>query len=375
MNAPSLGISGDRLRPLDGLRGIAALSVFIGHATAIRQLADVSPLFARLARTPLHFFWAENAAVILFFVLSGFVLSLPYVGQSARSLGFTEYFRFCVKRIFRIYPAYWFALILALGLKAFVFEPGYFGLLSPDAAHLWSGTGSSGTSRTEVLSHLVMILPGLETSSINGVFWTIFVEMKASLLIPFLIVLFLKPALPLTFLLLVGASLFFESALVRMLPAFALGILLCLAYRRLQRINRRPTERMCWVFAGVGLILYTWQWSVLRWPLSQWPREALVMIGSCFIIFSVLYSRIAGVILSSGVFKLLGDLSYSLYLVHLPILLTALSLAFKYYPHKGVDWCWGGASGVALVLSLFLSALIFRGIEQPAQRLGRRVLS
>jgi peptidoglycan/LPS O-acetylase OafA/YrhL len=75
-----------RFGELDSLRGLAALSVLIGHCLVVfPHLSGSYPgqgweLWAwnTLRSTPLSVVWAGNEAVILFFILSGFVLSLPF---------------------------------------------------------------------------------------------------------------------------------------------------------------------------------------------------------------------------------------------------------------------------------------------------------
>ena len=96
-----------RLEELDSLRGLAALTVVISHHLI------VLPVFFNptnwhghipvniLKYTPLHLLFAGHEAVILFFVLSGFVLSLPF---HANKQG--PYASFVIRRICRIYLPY-----------------------------------------------------------------------------------------------------------------------------------------------------------------------------------------------------------------------------------------------------------------------------
>jgi peptidoglycan/LPS O-acetylase OafA/YrhL len=104
-----------RYRQLDSLRGLGALSVFFAHFISLKM---AWPLLNTLHQTPLGILCNGTAALMLFFVLSGFVLSLPFVGHD-RPLKLGEFY---IKRIFRIYPAYIFAIILAVLLKEFVFD-------------------------------------------------------------------------------------------------------------------------------------------------------------------------------------------------------------------------------------------------------------
>jgi peptidoglycan/LPS O-acetylase OafA/YrhL len=83
------------IRPLTGIRGVAALSVALVHLH-----------FDRF--TLIRFFEFHDQAVDLFFCLSGFTLALVYQVGDAKTLGFRRY---AVARIARIYPLYAAVLI------------------------------------------------------------------------------------------------------------------------------------------------------------------------------------------------------------------------------------------------------------------------
>jgi len=112
-----------RLSSLDGLRGVAAMSVVGEHCFLIFPIMWAAfgaapaghagfPLWVRaLTYSPLKLFWAGGPAVVIFFVLSGLVLSLPF--WSGRPQTFRVYL---VRRIFRLVPVYLLALGLSLGL-------------------------------------------------------------------------------------------------------------------------------------------------------------------------------------------------------------------------------------------------------------------
>jgi peptidoglycan/LPS O-acetylase OafA/YrhL len=108
-------MSQHRYKQLDSLRGLAALTVFLGHFWGAKINM---PFFVALSKTPLSILLNGNAAVIFFFLLSGFVLSLPFVGGE-KPLTLTAFY---TKRIFRIYPAFIFAILFSLALKEFVFD-------------------------------------------------------------------------------------------------------------------------------------------------------------------------------------------------------------------------------------------------------------
>src|ERR1700704_3301212 len=94
-----------RFYELDSLRGVAALTVVFHHFSRI-----CSPrVIYFLDRTPFRLLVAGHQAVILFFLLSGFVLTLPYKKNDRLNYG-----PFLVKRVCRIYLPYLGALALAI---------------------------------------------------------------------------------------------------------------------------------------------------------------------------------------------------------------------------------------------------------------------
>src|SRR4051812_23982010 len=90
-----------RIAELDSVRGIAACVVLASHLAGV-PLYDYGAMYDRGVSN------AAYAAVITFFVLSGFVLAQPFLAGSV------SYGRFVVRRFFRIYPPYIAAVAVAL---------------------------------------------------------------------------------------------------------------------------------------------------------------------------------------------------------------------------------------------------------------------
>ncbi len=85
---------GDSLYTLDGLRGIAVIIVLMSHTAAFGMYAQGS------------------LGVLLFFFLSGFVLTLPYTKNPKTLLNKKELFRYATNRILRIVPVYILAILI-----------------------------------------------------------------------------------------------------------------------------------------------------------------------------------------------------------------------------------------------------------------------
>lgn len=111
----------DRYRLLDAWRGVACLMVVLHHAgfaVMFDAPAGDGPA-ARLGRGLVGFLWRMNLGVPLFFVISGYCIaaSVESVRRHGAGAG-----RFLARRIWRIYPPYWAALLgfvaVAAGLDA-----------------------------------------------------------------------------------------------------------------------------------------------------------------------------------------------------------------------------------------------------------------
>lgn len=144
-----------RLALLDGLRLLAALAVVLFHWTAWHHghwgphgepAAEAWPWLSQFSSV-------GALGVQLFFIISGFVILLSSFGKSPA--------RFIGSRVGRLYPAYWVA-VLATSALTFLIWP------------------EMGTERTpaDVPANLTMFQGGMGVGHIDGVYWTLWVEMK-----------------------------------------------------------------------------------------------------------------------------------------------------------------------------------------------------
>jgi len=99
---------------IQALRGIAVLGVVAFHSLSVEK-----KYFGENLLLP-HFFTFGQSGVDLFFVISGFIM----VTVTAGRFGFTrEVKKFAWSRLARIYPTYWFYLLLSIGI--FLAEPSW----------------------------------------------------------------------------------------------------------------------------------------------------------------------------------------------------------------------------------------------------------
>lgn len=133
---PTAAPAGDsRLRILDALRGMAALYVAVGHAryllheglTGFREHPEAYSLLQNAAVHALGCFGWGHEAVILFFVLSGFAIHLRHAREQAE-LGIHAQFRpgsYLWRRTKRLYPPLLLALALTFALDRLGMHAGW----------------------------------------------------------------------------------------------------------------------------------------------------------------------------------------------------------------------------------------------------------
>lgn len=326
-----------------------------------------------LLLSPLRVLINGEAAVITFFVLSGFVLALPYFGATPPNYG-----GFVVKRICRICIPYYVALILAV--IVYLAQ----GVTSMSDPGIWEPTiwdPDPSLTVTLFVRHLFCFVLGVYTDTgLDAPAWSLIPEMRVSIIFPLLVMLVRRPKLgvPIT-IGLYGAGLWLSKAYgqffifpfapnnilssyfmtVYFLPCFIVGIMLA-AHRDaiLTRMVNLPDIIILLLWLVVfGSFCYVGPYEIMQ-PMAIGASALLVVL--------VQTTGIAVRILQTGVFQWLGRISYSLFLVHVPLIYLVA--------HQ-----WGGniSPYVAVVgiitLSLFVATIMERYVEVPAISLGRRL--
>lgn len=361
-----------RFHELDSLRGLAALTVVFYHFTLICSPA-VRHLFLH---SFLRILVAGHQAVILFFLLSGFVLTLPYTKSSNPSYG-----PFVIKRFCRIYLPYLGALILAVICDHF-FRGNVIN-------NYWTSQTWSEPITAKLVGQHILFLGNYDWSQFNTAFWSLVYEMRISLFFPLiaLVVLrfnaarsiFLAVILSVTFALLAGLlsslhlgskdAAFASTITLHYAAFFILGSLLA---RNLDRVNGwyQRLHLVTAVFlAFAAFLLYCWgNASTLsqRLPFPPYLYDWFVAAGAVMIMILAMNAHPFHAFLNSRLIHHLGKVSYSLYLVHGTVLFTLISTRVGHMP-----------IGIMLVLylaiTLVITEIFYVLIEHPTMLLGRRI--
>lgn len=387
-----------RIGSLDSIRGLASLTVVIHHTLLVLPLfllannhEKVESLTVNiLSYTPLHMIWGGYEAVMLFFILSGFVLSLPFLNNRN-----TSYSKYIIKRFCRIYIPY----IISMGISIILFaliDPSNKANLSEFVYYQWHHP----VSVISIISYLFML--DYDSFNINGATWSLVHEMRISLVFPFLMIFIMKfnwkksLSIGISLCLLLWCLLFVCSNFVHIdtisfllksfgetfyyTTLFIIGATLA-KYREtlVNKIKKISLGLKTLAFTFI-ILLYSFEWVSFGFGDLKFNENAVIasitqltidfaIAASVILLFIlVLSSNRIQSMLNKKSLTFLGKISYSLYLIHSLVLLTMIHLLSPHLPLV-----------LILILIPLVSLLIaipyHYVIEKPSIKLGKHLTS
>jgi len=357
------------------IRLLLAVSVVIWHS---------SPLFG------LTMIGGPNA-VELFFVISGFFMALILEGKYQKT---NDPFRnFITNRLLKIFPVYWICLIASivvgiLGIMLFknplMFKPyiDYAGKMN------FFSLFYLGFSNVFIIGQDIMLYLGLNTASNHlffirsytlstpqvtnffpvGQAWSISMELVFYLFAPFLTKLKTKTILLMVILSIAARVLFIYQGFnydpwnYRFLPLeisfFLIGILSYRVYKRARTISHIKLLGIGALFTAIiSLFVFQFAFPGMNLDIKRWILDA-VSIPTLPFVFSLLKE--------SKIDRILGDLSYPIYLSH-NIFIYLISTLFGY---RG-----GYLSVLVIIFSVLFSLLLIKKIINPIDKIRQARLS
>ena len=297
---------------LDGIRAAAAMFVVLHH-----MWLAVWPQFPR-NMGPWWVGWLlyGHLAVAAFIVVSGFSLALAPMRNGASLSGGTK--RFVSRRAWRIVPPYWAALIMSTIITAMILQPSV----------------GAGVMAKGFVVHGLLLQDVVGSFTPNGAFWSIAVEWQIYFVFPLILLLGRKTSL--------GKAVLFTVALVivaqeiagtgsplnkihhlspQFLALFALGMLaVSLGQGDRGASLRRPLTAAGLLALGAFVVLAVLEGSV--WVVSQFFWIDILFGAGLACLLAVMFAdglpRMRAVF-ASRVAVAVGLFSYSIYLVHGPV--------------------------------------------------------
>lgn len=327
-------LNASRLPGLDGLRGVAVLSVALFHYTALYPSGHTGALIATL---PFGFLGVD-----LFFILSGFVILMT----TERSAGLMAFAR---ARTLRLWPVF---------IACCLFTGGV----------IWLADGH-GPNLTRLLGNLTMMPLLFQQEPIDGSYWSLGCEVVFYGLIALAL---LKAGLKaerfcLIWLAVSAVCLAFENRIPgkvlfltepHFAPLFALGMMTNRWYER-----RAGLESACVAaLALLSMAIPAPHWGAML-PISG---AAYALIAAALAVLVGSAARMPGGPWSWPLLRWCGRISYPLYLLHQMAGYRLIGLL----EHAGVNA--NVAVATTLAAGMAVSELMVRLVETPARQQGQR---
>lgn len=366
--ASSTPAAPSRLHALDGLRAVAALSVVAYHA----WLYSKPTVSSGVKNATTDYWWHElRLGLVLFFVLSGFLLFGPWVRAAIDKRPAPSVRGYALRRAGRILPAYWVAMAGAvLLLWSFDSTPG---VRLPDVSNLWL-FGVFGQNFRE--DSLLTLNPPSWTLAVEATFYVVLPLLAALAVKGRRAGLFIAPMVLLVVGVAYNYSLSDETGLSpiasKILPAygpyFAVGMLAAIA-----AYGRTSRRWVLWGLLAVGaaLVIGNAWWAADAATRGSHDRSLRIWrdlpaaSGFALILLAVATAAKPPRPLTTRAATWTGELSYGIYLWHVPLLLFLRA-------NDLLPLSTSGALVVVLPLTLLVAAASWRWIEKPAQEWSRR---
>lgn len=336
---------------LQALRGVACLAVVLYHLGQWESGYGLKhPLFG-------VFRWFGYAGVDLFFVISGFIIAHSNKNRLGQSRALPTYL---FRRFWRLYPLYWIAFALGTALMAYPCGMDVRALEWRGNAITWFG-----------------LWPGVHTIMPHA--WTLAFELLFYLAFAALFLLPIRAGVGL--LALWGVAVlavsisgyqspnrFVHTATLPYVLEFLAGAALAWAYHWNRTDHYRPALALAFVWAVVAGLLVNKadsHWLVI----TPGPRILVFGLPAVLVVYALVAAEAHGRWRMPGWTKALGNASYSIYLMHMPVGAAMLTLTGGWSHRK---WNHVGWSGLMLFACVGSGLLLYRLAEKPLMDLVKQ---
>ncbi|MGC8491049.1 MAG: acyltransferase family protein [Syntrophobacteraceae bacterium] len=352
---------------IESLRGVASLCVLCSHCFGLLIVGGLKayylvpffrqPLGAKVL-TILCSLLNPEGAVVVFFLLSGYVLTLSFL-RSPDSLP-RQFVPYVVKRAFRLFPAMWVSILVIAAIRLALPDALPAPLRTTFYTRIFTTPITAGAIGKNFL---------LASFTINPLTWTMYVEAVCSLLVPLLV------AITRTRKWAGFATLLILLALAARVHQLALHYLFCFQIGVVLASFPDLTARLRWpgtLFAGGLAILFLHRACMPTFT----GNLLLVAAGATMILAAILcespIDRFCW--LDGPSVRFLGRISYSVYLVHLAVV-YALVQVFVGFGLQNPGGCFPQVLLAVATIGVTtpLAWACYVGVEVPTLRYGKSI--
>jgi peptidoglycan/LPS O-acetylase OafA/YrhL len=308
------------------MRALASISVALFHFC--------NQLHSAGAQLIAQYGWL---GVDVFFVISGFVIPLSLHGKG---YGLRNFPAFLIRRLVRLEPAYLVsvaAIVILWRLSNMV--PGFRG-------------GAPDCSLPQLASHLFYVVPLTSYQWLSPVYWSLAYEFVFYIMVGLTFSYLIEREVALTVALAAGV-LGLKFVAYNMVDVRIVEFLVGVLVMRAVASDAKKFQTTAWLLASLALAFF----------LGGIATGIVVSIGACSILFfrSVEFGRLA---------IFLGSMSYSLYLVHVPIGGRVVNLGQRFGEGSFYEFV---IVALALLASLVAAMLLHRFVEVPTLKASRKI--
>ena len=326
---------------LEGLRGVAALVVVISHFIRIfyPALLESNPEIIHnefelwISGTPINLLYNGNFAVCIFFILSGYVLSIKYHVKKdfeiIYEMGIKRYIRLAIPVATSIFLAF---LLMKLDIFFYdeIIDTTKATMENPYILH-------HDSIRIIKLAFFDIFILG--DASYNPVVWTMRYELIGSYLVFILIpIIVLLKNDYIKYIFYTISLVFIVTFLGLFFIPFILGVILCNMHYNNRGVFKYKGKKYKFFMLIIGLFLGSYPYTDTSYTiynflefdfLGQRTSGIYHIGGAFFLMISMLSSSLLQNLFSKKLFYFLGKISFSMYLIHFIILCSFSSFIFK----------------------------------------------
>jgi peptidoglycan/LPS O-acetylase OafA/YrhL len=319
-----------RIKELDGLRGLAAISVVLFHYTN-----NSNPYSDEVI-----FFEFGHYGVELFFIISGFVISLTL----QRKKTFWDFWK---ARFYRLFPIYWFCMILTFMLTSFI------------------GLDYMQKSLLQFFLNVPMISRFIGADFIDGVYWSLQYELFFYLLIATIYYFITRNLKNIALIFGVLSLVQFSINITDLNTVISnLGGIISTTYFRLYGIFILEYVHLFAIGIGLYVLIIekkSWSWFLIALGVLVSASVSIEEFIATIVILGILASALLWKwkIWRTNVMLWLGGISYVLYLIHMYIGRSIIAIFIEQNIPVYMS------IGLTMVFILGLASVINKYIEQP----------